>query len=70
MTESLWIRLCAFAVERQLSYGIGVDHVSRGVVVHVGRAMGRGPTTNEAINRCADDLAIEGWIDDRGGPAT
>lgn len=64
--EPLWFRLCDFAREQGLSFGLGVDSVNRNIVAHVGRAMGVGPTSNEAINRCADQLPdLHAWEDDR-----
>lgn len=65
--DPLWFRMMDFARSRGLSYGLGVDSIQQMVVAHVGRAMGVGPTSNEAINRCADQMvALHGWEDDRG----
>lgn len=65
--EPLWWRLMAFARKNGLSYGMGVDPHSPGIFAFIGNAMGTGPTSNEAINMCADRLSgLYGWEDDRG----
>lgn len=66
--EPLWFRMMDFARAQGLSYGLGIDRTAGKVVAFVGRAMGVGSTSNEAINLCADQMvAAHGWQDDRNG---
>lgn len=67
----LWTRMSRWARAHELSCGLGVDHTSAMMVAHVGKAMGVGPTSNIAINRCADELIVlHNWKDDRGQDTT